>query len=55
MVTDVADQGAMFPITESKLYVLVVTLSIQDNAKLLKQLKSGFGRTIHWNNYKSKN
>ena len=31
------------------LYVPVVTLSIQDNAKLLQQLKSGFKRTTNWN------
>ena len=35
-----------FKITETKLYVPVVTLSTQDNAKLLQQLKSGFKRTI---------
>ena len=37
-----------FKITETKLYVPVVTLSTQDNAKLLQQLKSGFKRTINW-------
>ena len=42
-----------FTITETKLYVLVVTLSTQDNAKLLQQLKSGFKRTINWNKYES--
>ena len=36
-----------FAITETKLYVLVVTLSRQDNAKLLQQLKFGFKRTIN--------
>ena len=36
-------------ITETKLYVPVVTLSTQDNAKLLQQLKSGFKTTINWN------
>ena len=36
-----------FKITETKLYVPVVTLSTQDNAKLLQQLKSGFKRTIN--------
>ena len=40
-------------ITEIKLYVPVVTLSTQDNAKLLQQLKSGFKRTINWNKYES--
>ena len=38
-----------FKITEIKLYVPVVTLSTQDNAKLLQQLKFGFKRTIKWN------
>ena len=42
-----------FKITETKLYVPVVTLSTQDNAKLLQQLKSGFERTINWNKYES--
>ena len=42
-----------FVITDTKFYVAVVTLSIQDNAKLLHQLKSGFKRTINWNKYKS--
>ena len=37
-----------FAIPETKLYVPVVTLSTQDNAKLLQQLKSGFKRTINW-------
>ena len=40
-----------FAITETKLYVPVVTLSTQDNAKLLQQLKSGFKRTINWNKH----
>ena len=44
--TNVANQGATFEITETNLYVPVVTLSTQDNAKLLSQLKSGFKRTI---------
>ena len=42
-----------FTITDTKLYVPVVTLSTQDNAKLLQQLKSGFKRTINWNKYQS--
>ena len=42
-----------FAITERKLYVPFVTLSSQDNEKLLQQLKSGFKRTINWNKYKS--
>ena len=41
-------------ITDTELYVPCVTLSIQDNAKLLEQLKSGFKRTIDWNKYQTK-
>ena len=37
--------------TDSKLYVPFVTLSTQDNPKLLQQTKSGFRRTISWNKY----
>ena len=36
-----------------KLYVPVVTLSTNDNAKLLQELKSGFRKTISWNTYES--
>ena len=36
-------------ITGSKLYIPVVTLSTEDNTKLLKQLKSGFKKAINWN------
>ena len=43
-----------FAITDTKLYVLVVTLSPQENTKLLLQLKSGFKRVINWNKYLSK-
>ena len=49
--TNVANQNATFAITDTKLYFPVVTLSKQDNAKLLQQLKSGFKRVIHWNKY----
>ena len=40
--TNVANQVPKFTITEANLYVPVVTLSTQDNAKLLPQLKLGF-------------
>ena len=36
--TAVANQGATFSITDTKLCVPFVTLSTQDNAKLLQQL-----------------
>ena len=51
---NVANQNATFAITDTKVYVPVVTLSTQDNAKLLQQLKSGFKRVINWNKYLSK-
>ena len=38
--TNIANQGVTFTITETRLYGSVVTLSTQDNAKLLQQLKS---------------
>ena len=41
-------------VTDTNLYVPVVTLSTQANAKLLQQLKSGFKRVINWNKYLSK-
>ena len=52
--TDVANQNPTFTITKTNLYVPVVTLSTQDSAKLLLQLKSGFKRTISWNKDLSK-
>ena len=52
--TDVANQNAKFAISDTKLYVPVVTLSTQDNSKLLQQMKSGFKRVISWNKYLSK-
>ena len=42
-----------FKITETKLYVPVVTLSTQDNIKLFQQLKSSFKRIVNWNKYES--
>ena len=48
-----ANGQTKFKITETKLYVPVVTLSSQDNAKLLQQLKSGFKRKIDWNESES--
>ena len=54
--TDVNDENQVskFEIVETNLYVSVVFLSAQDNAKLLPQLKSGFKWTISWNKYTSK-
>ena len=42
-----------FKITDTKLYVPVVSLSKENDIKLLEQLKTGFKRTIKWNKYRS--
>ena len=44
--------SATFKITDAKLYVPVVTLSAEDNVKLVKQLNEGFKRPVYWNKYK---
>ena len=44
--------SATFKITDAKLYVLIVILSAEDNAKLSKLLGRGFKRSIYWNKYK---
>ena len=44
--------SATFKITDAKLYVPIVTLSAEDNAKLSKLLGKGFKRPIYWNKYK---
>ena len=49
----VAPSGATYKIKETKLYVPVVTLSKENDIKLLEQLKSGFKRTIKWDKYRS--
>ena len=43
-----------FATIDTKLYAPVVTLSIQDNSKLLQQLKSDFKKIISWKKYQSK-
>ena len=42
-----------FEITDTKLYIPVVTLSKENDIKLLEQLKSEFKKTIKWNKYRS--
>ena len=49
----VAPTGLEFQITDTKLYVPVVTLSKENDTKLLEQLKLGFKRTMNWNKYRS--
>ena len=48
-----APTSATFKITDTKLYVPVVTLSTKDDNNFLKQLKSGYKKTIRWNKYRS--
>ena len=43
---------ATFEITDAKLYVPIVTLSVEDNSKLSKLLNQGSKRSIYWNEYK---
>ena len=50
---DNAPTSATLAITKCKLYVPVVTLSTDDEIKLLTNLKSGFKKEIIWNKYKS--
>ena len=42
-----------FKITDTNLYVPVVSLPKENDIKLLEKLKSGFKRTIKWNKYRS--
>ena len=53
VVRDNAPTGATLSITDCKLYVPVVTLSNDDEIKLLANLKSGLKREIKWNKYRS--
>ena len=52
VITNSEGEGK-YGITETKLYVPVVTLSTQDNPKVLQQLESGFKRKINCNKYES--
>ena len=43
---------ATFTITDAKLYVPIVILTVEDNSKLSKLLSERFKRSIYWNEYK---
>ena len=47
-----AGTAATFAITDTKLYVPVVTLNTEDDAKLSKLLREGIKRSVYWNKYK---
>ena len=53
VVRDNSPTGAALAIIDCKLYIPVVTLSKDDEIKLLTNLKSGFKREIIWNKYRS--
>ena len=44
--------NATFEITDAKLYVPIVTLSAEGNAKLSELLSEWFRRSVYWNKYK---
>ena len=50
-----APTNATFQIADTKLYVLVVTLSTENDKKLLQQFRTRFERTIKSNKYRSEN
>ena len=54
LVATNAAQATKFSTADKKLYLPAVTLSTQDNAKVLERLKSGFKRKIDWNKYQTK-
>ena len=45
--------ASTFKIADAKLYVPIVTLSTEDNAKLSNLLSEGFKRSVYWNEYKA--
>ena len=46
--------AATFKITNTKLYVPIITLSSKDNAKPVKLLEDGFNRPVYWDEYQTK-
>ena len=52
-MSTVADTA--FKITNTKLYVSIVTLSNKDDVKLVKLLEEGFKRSVYWNEYQTNN
>ena len=48
------DNGVIFAIKDTKLYISLVTLSARDNQKLSKRLSKGSERPVYWNEYKTK-
>ena len=46
--------AATFKITNTKLYVPIVSLKRKENVSFTKQLSEGFKRSVYWNEYKTK-
>ena len=53
VITKSTGAGA-FKVTDIKLYVPLIALSMQVNSQLLQHLKSAFKRVVNWNKYLSK-
>ena len=53
-VNDVNNRETTLKITNTKLYVPIVTLSTKDNLNLTKQINERFKRPVYWNEYKTK-
>ena len=49
-----AGNSSKFEITDAKLHVPIVTLSIKDSVNLAKQSSEGFKKSIYWNSYQTK-
>ena len=47
------NDDATFKLTNTKLYVPIVTLSTEDNVTLTRQLNEGYERSFYWNQYKT--
>ena len=52
-VAAIQTTSATFQINNAELYVLVVTLFIDNNIKFLEKIKQGFKITISWNKFRS--
>ena len=51
-ILSIAGTAATFTITDTKVYIPVVTLKIEEDTKLSKLLSEGFKRSVYWNKYK---
>ena len=52
--TNADPNSIIFTITDTNLYVHIVTLLAKDNQSLSKFLIKGFQRSVYWNQYKIK-